>query len=69
MSTKVLTKTQKVYNMLATGKNVKLSTVAKKLYGSDDYTSKDNARRIINELRYNSDLDVELVAEGTYKAL
>jgi len=69
MSTKVLTKTQKVYNMLATGKNVKLSTVAKKLYGSDDYTSKDNARRIINEIRYNSDLDVALVAEGTYKAL
>lgn len=69
MSTKVLTKTQKVYNMLATGKNVKLSTVAKKLYGSDDYTSKDNARRIINEIRYNSDLDVSLVAEGTYKAL
>lgn len=68
MSTKVLTKTQKVYNMLSTGKNVKLSTVAKKLYGSDDYTSKDNARRIINELKYNSDLDVVLVSEGTYKA-
>ena len=33
MSTKVLTKTQKVSNMLASGKNVKLSTAAKKLYG------------------------------------
>jgi len=68
MSTKVLTKTQKVYNMLATGKNVKLSTVAKKLYGSDDHTSKDNARRVINYIKSNSDLDVELVSTGTYKA-
>lgn len=68
MSTKVLTKTQKVYNMLATGKAVKLSTVAKKLYGSDDSVTRDNARRIITELKNNSDLEVELVATGTYQA-
>ena len=68
MSTKVLTKTQKVYNMLSTGKAVKLATVAKKLYGDDNLTSKSNARRIINTLKDNSDLDIELVAEGTYKA-
>lgn len=68
MSTKVLSKTQKVYNMLSTGKAVKLSTVAKKLYGCDDHTSKDNARRIINTLKDNSDLNIELVATGTYKA-
>lgn len=66
MSTKVLTKTQKVSNMLATGKNVKLSTVAKKLYGSDDVTSQDNARRIINSLK--GTYDIELVATGTYRA-
>lgn len=66
--TKTLTKTQKVYNMLSSGKAVKLSTVAKKLYGSDDATSRDNARRIINDIKYNSDLDVELVSTGTYKA-
>jgi len=66
MSTKVLTKTQKVYNMLATGKNVKLSTVAKKLYGSDDATCQDNARRIINRLK--GSYDIELVATGTYRA-
>ena len=68
MSTKVLSKTQKVYNMLSSGKAVKLSTVAKKLYGCDDETSKSNARRIINTLKDNSDLDIELVATGTYKA-
>ena len=68
MSTKVLTKTQKVYNMLATGKAVKLSTAAKKLYGSDDATSQDNARRIITQLKNTSDLDIELVSTGTYKA-
>ena len=66
MSTKVLTKTQKVSNMLATGKNVKLSTVAKKLYGKDDSVSKHNARRIINSLK--DTYEIELVAEGTYKA-
>lgn len=66
MSTKVLTKTQKVSNMLATGKNVKLSTAAKKLYGSDDATSQENARRIINSLK--DTYDIELVAEGTYRA-
>lgn len=68
MSTKVLSKTQKVYNMLSSGKAVKLSTVAKKLYGADDQVSKSNARRIINTLKDNSDLDIELVATGTYKA-
>lgn len=64
--TKVLTKTQKVSNMLATGKAVKLSTVAKRIYGSDDATSQENARRFINSLRdtYN----IELVGVGTYKA-
>ena len=66
MSTKVLTKTQKVYNMLSSGKNVKVSTVAKKLYGSDDSTCVSNARRIINSLK--GTLDVELVSTGTYRA-
>ena len=66
MSTKVLTKTQKVSNMLASGKSVKLSTAAKKLYGSDDATSQENARRIINSLK--DTYDIELVAEGTYRA-
>lgn len=66
MSTKVLTKTQKVYNALATGKNVKLSTLAKKLYGTDDVTARHNARRIINSLKES--FDIELVSEGTYRA-
>lgn len=66
MSTKVLTKTQKVSNMLASGKNVKLATAAKKLYGSDDATSQENARRIINSLK--DTYDIELVAAGTYRA-
>lgn len=66
MSTKTLTKTQKVYNMLKGGKNVKVSTVAKKLYGSDDITSVSNARRIINSLK--DELSVELVSTGTYRA-
>lgn len=65
MSTKVLTKTQKVSNMLASGKAVKLSTVAKKLYGDDSTTSQDNARRIINSLK--DTYDIELVSKGTYK--
>lgn len=64
MSTK-LTKTQQVYKLLSTGKNVKLATLAKKLYSSDDTTSKHNARRIVNYLK--GDYDIELVAEGTYK--
>lgn len=64
--TKTLTKMQKVSNMLATGKAVKLSTVAKRIYGSDDATSQENARRFINSLKdtYN----IELVGVGTYKA-
>lgn len=66
MATKVLTKTAKVFNMLSSGKAVKVSTVAKKLYGTTDSTSINNARRIINSLK--GELDVELVAEGTYKA-
>lgn len=66
MSTKTLTKTQKVYNMLKGGKAVKVSTVAKKLYGNDDSTNIGNARRIINSLK--DEFDIELVAEGTYKA-
>lgn len=66
MSTKVLSKTQKVSNMLATGKAVKLSTVAKRLYGDDSITSQDNARRIINSLK--DTYDIELVSKGTYKA-
>lgn len=64
--TKVLTKTQKVSNMLATGKAVKLSTVAKRIYGSDDATSQENARRFINSLK--DTYDIELVGVGTYKA-
>ena len=66
MSTKVLTKTQKVYNMLSKGTAVKLSTVAKRVYGDADCTSMENARRIINGLK--SKLNVKLVGEGTYKA-
>ena len=62
------TKTQKVYNMLATGKSVKLTTAAKKLYGSNDATAQDNARRIITRLKHNSDLKIKLVSTGTYKA-
>lgn len=65
MSTKVLTKTQKVYNMLKGGKAVKLSTVAKRIYGEDSYTAQDNARRIINGLK--SKMSVKLVGVGTYK--
>lgn len=68
MSTKVLTKTQKVYNMLSTGRSVKLSTAAKKLYGTDDVVTRDNARRLINDLKQNSDLNIKLVAKNTYKA-
>ena len=52
--------------MLKGGKNVKVSTVAKKLYGSDDTTSVSNARRIINSLK--DELSVELVSTGTYRA-
>ena len=63
---KVLTKTQKVYNMLSSGKAVKVSTVAKKLYGNADSTSVSNARRIINSLK--DELSVELVSTGTYQA-
>lgn len=63
---KVLTKTQKVYNMLSSGKAVKVSTVAKKLYGNTDSTSVSNARRIINSLK--DELSVELVSTGTYQA-
>ena len=66
MSSKTLTKTQKVYNMLNSGKAVKVSTVAKKLYGSTDSTSVSNARRIINSLK--DELNVELVGTGTYQA-
>lgn len=66
MSSKVLTKTQKVYNMLSSGKAVKVSTVAKKLYGDTDSTSISNARRIINSLK--DELSVELVGTGTYQA-
>lgn len=66
MSTKVLTKTQKVSNMLATGKAVKLSSVAKKLYGNTDATSQENARRIINSLK--DTYDIELVGIATYQA-
>lgn len=66
MASKVLSKTQKIYNMLATGKPVKLVTAAKRLYGSDDVTAQDNARRIINSLK--SEFDIERVAEGTYQA-
>jgi len=66
MSSKVLTKTQKVYNMLATGKPVKLTTAAKKLYGSDDYTNQQNARRLINSLK--SEFDIERIDTGVYKA-
>lgn len=64
--TKVLTKTQKVSNMLNSGKAVKLTTVAKRLYGNDDAKSQDNARRIINSLKdtYN----IKLVSTGTYRA-
>lgn len=64
--TKTLTKIQKVSNMLATGKAVKLSTVAKRIYGSDDTTSQENARRLINSLKDTYWID--LVGVGTYKA-
>ena len=60
MSTKVLTKTQKMYNMLASGKAVKLSTAAKRLYGSDDKTSLNNARRIISALNASGALVPEI---------
>lgn len=68
MSTKTLTKTQKMYNMLASGKAVKLSTAAKRLYGSDDKISLKNARRIISALNASGSLDISLVATGTYRA-
>lgn len=66
--TKVLTKTQKVYNALSTGKVVKLDTLAKKLYGNTEESSKNNTRRFINHLKDTSDLKIRLVAEGAYQA-
>ena len=66
MSTKK-TNTEKVYNLLYSGKKVKLSTVAKRLYNSTDETSLSNARRIINHLKNDCDVRVKLVEKGTYQ--
>lgn len=66
--TKVLTKTQKVYNALSSGKAVKLSSLAKKLYGNTEESSRNNTRRFINHLKDTSDLKIKLISEGTYQA-
>ena len=68
MAKKITTKIDKVYNLLHTGKKIKLSTIAKKLYNSTDYTSLDNARRIINHLKNDHNVKIKLVDTGIYQA-
>lgn len=67
MSTKK-TNTEKVYNMLSSGKKYTSSGIAKRLYGEVSYNSLGRVRAIISKLNYDSDLNIELVSEGTYQA-
>lgn len=68
MVTKKKTNTEKVYNALATKKAVKLTTLAKKLYGNTESTSISNARRFVNKIKETTELNIKLVDVGTYKA-
>ena len=60
------TNKEKVFNLLSSGKKVKLSTLAKKLYNSIDNNSLDNARRVVNHLK-DDGLKVKLIDVGTYQ--
>lgn len=68
MSKKTKTNIEKVYNMFSTGKKYTSSGIAKRLYNEVSYNSLGRVRAIISSLNKNSDLDIKLVSEGTYKA-
>ena len=64
---KTKTKIDKVYNLLYSGKKIKLSTIARRLYNSTDSNSLNNARRIVNHLKNEHDVKVELADKGIYQ--
>ena len=68
MSTSKKTNIEKLYNMFSTGKKYTSSGIAKRLFGEVTYNSLGNVRSMISQLNRNSDLTIELVATGTYKA-
>lgn len=67
MSTQKLTKKQKVYNLLKNGKACKASTIAKRVYGEYNDATYGCVRAIISNLCTKDDLNIDLVATGTYQ--
>ena len=67
MIKKQQTKLEKVFNLLKSGKKVKVQTIAKKVYGSDSKYAIKKARTAISDLRTNKGYEVQLVAKGTYQ--
>ncbi|MCM1260594.1 MAG: hypothetical protein NC222_06525 [Staphylococcus sp.] len=66
MTTKKLTKKEKVFNLLKSGKNWKASSIAKKVYGDYNTSTASSVRSVISILSRNG-YNIELVDTGTYK--
>lgn len=64
---KTLTKIQKTYNLLKSGKKVTVTTIAKRLYGAATVQSEENARRIILHLRSDKGYKIDSLGNKQYK--
>jgi len=67
MVKKQQTKLEKVFNLLKSGKKVKIQTIAKKVYGSDSEYSIKKARTAISDLRTSKGYEIQLVGKGIYQ--
>lgn len=66
MAKKVLSKIEKAFNLLKDGKKVKVTTIAKKIYGDDSDYSKKNVSTMISDLRKKG-YKIVLVEKGIYQ--
>ncbi len=61
-----LTKTEKAWNLLKTGKKVKASTLTKRLYNVHNEKTYKNLRSLISDFRKKG-VEIECVEKATYK--
>lgn len=66
MAKKVLSKIEKAFNLLKDGKKVKVTTIAKKVYGDDSDYSKKNVSTMVSDLRKKG-YRIILVEKGVYQ--
>lgn len=67
MATKTLNKTEKVYNILKSGKRTNGQVLTKKVYGEYNENNYKKVRSIISRLRINFGYAIDSLGDKMYK--